>query len=46
MIKPTLEKAISLAENYKVVPVCKEIYSDFITPIQDFETCKQALLYA
>ena len=29
MIKPTLEKAISLAENYKVVPVCKEIYSDF-----------------
>ena len=42
MIKPTLEKAISLAENYKVVPVCKEIYSDFITPIQVLRILKRA----
>lgn len=42
MIKPTLEKAISLAEDYKVVPVCKEIYSDFITPIQVLKILKRA----
>lgn len=34
MINPTIEKAIELSKDYKVIPVCKEIYSDFITPIQ------------
>ncbi|MGN0435137.1 MAG: anthranilate synthase component I [Wujia sp.] len=34
MITPTLETAVKLAQDYKVIPVCKEIYSDFVTPMQ------------
>lgn len=41
MIKPTLETAMHLAKNYKVIPVCKEIYSDFITPIQVLRKLKK-----
>lgn len=42
MIKPTLETASELAGNYKVIPVCKEIYSDFTTPIQVLRVLKRA----
>lgn len=33
MIKPSCEQIKSYAEKYTVVPVCKEIYADIITPI-------------
>lgn len=42
MIKPTLETALKYVDDYKVVPVCKEIYSDFITPIQVLRILKRA----
>ncbi|MGN0151581.1 MAG: anthranilate synthase component I [Wujia sp.] len=42
MIKPTLEMASELAKTYKVIPVCKEIYSDFTTPIQVLRILKRA----
>lgn len=41
MINPTLETAMHLAKNYKVIPVCKEIYSDFTTPIQVLRRLKK-----
>lgn len=41
MITPTLETAMHLAKNYKVIPVCKEIYSDFTTPIQVLRKLKK-----
>lgn len=41
MINPTLETAMHLAKNYKVIPVCKEIYSDFTTPIQVLRKLKK-----
>jgi len=41
MIYPTLETAMHLAKNYKVIPVCKEIYSDFTTPIQVLRRLKK-----
>lgn len=41
MINPTLETAMHLARNYKVIPVCKEIYSDFTTPIQVLRKLKK-----
>ena len=33
MIKPDLETVKAYAEDYDVVPICKEIYADLITPI-------------
>lgn len=33
MLKPTLEKAKELT-GYSVIPVCREILSDFTTPIE------------
>lgn len=42
MIKPTLDTASELAKDYKVIPVCKEIYSDFTTPIQVLRILKRA----
>ena len=41
MINPTLETAMHLAKNYNVIPVCKEIYSDFTTPIQVLRRLKK-----
>ena len=41
MISPSIEKAIELSKDYKVIPVCKEIYSDFITPIQVLKKLKE-----
>lgn len=40
MIKPELKTVMELAEAYKVVPVCREIYSDFTTPIQVLKRLK------
>lgn len=42
MVKPTLEEALSLAGEYKVIPVCKEIFSDIRTPIQVLKILKKA----
>ncbi len=33
MLKPTCRQACELANEYRVIPVCKEIYADFITPV-------------
>ena len=33
MMKPTCEEIQELAKDYDVVPLCKEIYADIITPI-------------
>jgi len=33
MLKPTYQQACALSNDYKVIPVCKEIYADIITPI-------------
>lgn len=40
MITPTLEQAMEYAKDYRVVPVCKEIYSDIRTPIQVLKILK------
>ena len=37
---PTLEKAMTYREDYCCIPVAKEIYSDFITPIQALKILK------
>ena len=31
--KPTLNEALKMLNDYCVIPVCKEIYADIITPI-------------
>lgn len=41
-MKPTLEEALKYKDEYKVIPVSKEIYSDFITPIQVLKKLKKA----
>lgn len=41
MIKPTLSEALKLSEQYKLIPVCKEIYSDIATPIQVLKKLKK-----
>lgn len=33
MIRPECEQILTLAEDYSVIPVCKEIYADMMTPI-------------
>lgn len=33
MIKPSFDEVLSLKEKYSVIPVCKEIYADVVTPI-------------
>lgn len=33
MYYPNLEEALSFRENYTIVPVCREIYADTVTPI-------------
>lgn len=33
MLKPTCPQACALSKDYKVIPICKEIYADIITPI-------------
>lgn len=33
MIRPDCETIMSLAKTYSIIPVCKEIYADVITPI-------------
>ena len=33
MIRPEYEQILSLAENYKSIPICREIYADMMTPI-------------
>ncbi len=33
MIRPECEQILALAEDYAVIPVCKEIYADMMTPI-------------
>lgn len=33
MIRPECEQILSLAEEYQIIPVCKEIYADMMTPI-------------
>jgi anthranilate synthase component 1 len=40
-MKPTLEEAKEFAKSYRVVPVAKEIYSDFTTPIQVLKKLKK-----
>ncbi len=42
MMKPTLEEALSFADDYKVIPVCREIFSDVRTPIQVLKLLKKA----
>ena len=34
MITPTLEQVKALNQSYNMIPICKEIYADVITPIQ------------
>lgn len=41
MVKPTLSEALKLSEQYKMIPVCKEIYSDIATPIQVLKKLKK-----
>ncbi len=41
-MKPTFEEAKKYIEDYKVIPISKEIYSDFITPIQVLKKLKNA----
>lgn len=41
MIRPSFENAKDLAKDYKVIPVCKEIYSDFTTPIKVLRQLKK-----
>lgn len=33
MIKPSFDEILSLKDKYSVIPVCKEIYADVVTPI-------------
>lgn len=33
MIRPECEQILSLAKDYSIIPVCKEIYADMMTPI-------------
>ncbi|MDP4120420.1 MAG: anthranilate synthase component I, partial [Bacillota bacterium] len=33
MIYPNYEDSLVLAEKYCIIPICKEIYADMITPI-------------
>ena len=33
MLKPTCPQACAFSEDYGVIPICKEIYADIITPI-------------
>lgn len=33
MMQPSCDKILELAGDYDVIPVCKEIYADVITPI-------------
>lgn len=33
MIRPECEQILSLAKDYPIIPVCKEIYADMMTPI-------------
>lgn len=33
MIRPECEQILALAEDYSIIPVCKEIYADMMTPI-------------
>lgn len=33
MLKPTCPQACALSKDYRVIPICKEIYADIITPI-------------
>ena len=33
MIRPECEQILSLAKDYPIVPVCREIYADMMTPI-------------
>lgn len=42
MVKPTLTEAYRYVNDYRMIPVCKEIYSDFITPIQVLKKLKKA----
>ena len=34
MYKPDLKNAVKFKDDYKMIPVCREIFSDFITPIK------------
>ncbi|MCI8308108.1 MAG: anthranilate synthase component I [Lachnospiraceae bacterium] len=42
MVKPTLTEARSYVNDYRMIPVSREIYSDFITPIQVLRKLKKA----
>ena len=33
MLKPTAEQIERMAEEYPVIPVCRELYADVVTPI-------------
>ena len=33
MMQPSCEEILELAKDYQVIPVCREIYADVITPI-------------
>jgi len=33
MVKPSLNEIEALAKDYKIIPICKEIYADITTPI-------------
>ena len=37
---PTLEKAKDYKDDYRCIPIAREIYSDFITPIQALKILK------
>ncbi len=42
MVRPTLTEALGYVNDFRMIPVCKEIYSDFITPIQALRKLKKA----
>ncbi len=33
MIRPSIDRVLELKDNYSVIPICKEIFADVITPI-------------
>lgn len=41
MTKPEMKTVLELAKDYRVVPICREIYSDFTTPIQVLKRLKR-----
>lgn len=41
MIRPTLDEAKEFSKNYKVIPLCVEIYADMLTPMAVLKALKE-----